>query len=52
MYKSITLEIVGAAAVITLNRPDKLNALTYPMISEFKHALSQAEGNDAVTAIV
>jgi len=52
MYKSIKLEILGSAAVITLNRPDTLNALTYPMLVEFKHALAQAEKDKSVTAIV
>jgi len=52
MYKSIKLEVVGSAAVITLNRPDKLNALIYPMLVEFKHALAEAEKNTDVTAIV
>ena len=52
MYKSIKLEVIGSAAVITLNRPDKLNALIYPMLVEFKHALAQAEKNKDVTAIV
>jgi len=52
MYRSIQLETVGSAAVITLNRPDSLNAFTYPMIVEFRHALSQAEKDDQVTGIV
>ncbi len=52
MYQSITLETIGSAAVLTLNRPDNLNALIYPMITEFRHALAQAEADDKVTAIV
>lgn len=52
MYKSIELEVIGSAAVITLNRPDSLNALTNPMIVEFRHALAQAEKDQNVTGIV
>ncbi|MFT5691211.1 MAG: enoyl-CoA hydratase/carnithine racemase [Oceanicoccus sp.] len=52
MYKSITLETIGSAAVLTLNRPDNLNALIYPMISEFRHALAQAEADDKITGII
>jgi enoyl-CoA hydratase/carnithine racemase len=52
MYKSIQMEVKGSAAVITLNRPDSLNAMTYPMIVEFRHALAQAEKDEKVTGIV
>jgi len=52
MYQSISLEVRGAAAVICLNRPDNLNAFTYPMIAEFRHALAQAEADNTVTGIV
>lgn len=52
MYKSIKLETIGSAAVITLNRPDNLNALIYPMITEFRHAMAQAEADDNVAGII
>lgn len=52
MYNYIELDYVGAAAVITLNRPDALNAFVYPMMPEFKHALAEAEKNENVTAII
>ena len=52
MYESITLENVSATAVLTFNRPASLNAFTYPMMDEFKHALATAEQDDTVTGIV
>lgn len=52
MYKSITTSKSGAAAIITLNRPDSLNAFTYPMMDELRHALYVAEKDDTVAAIV
>jgi enoyl-CoA hydratase/carnithine racemase len=52
MYNAITTNRSGAAAIITLNRPDSLNAFTYPMMDEFRHALYVAEQDDSVTAIV
>jgi len=52
MYQSISLDVRGAAAIICLNRPDNLNAFTYPMIAEFRHALAQAEADNNVTGIV
>ena len=42
MYEEIKYETDGPAAVITLNRPDALNALTNNMMEELKHALDTA----------
>ncbi|WP_054030560.1 enoyl-CoA hydratase-related protein [Desulfatitalea tepidiphila] len=52
MYESIKLEFVGHAAIVTLNRPESLNAFTYPMIDEFGYAVQEAEGLENVTGIV
>jgi len=52
MYESITLENVSSTAVLTFNRPASLNAFTYPMMDEFKHALATAEQDNTVTGIV
>ena len=42
----------GAVALLTLNRPDKLNAINVPMIEALDAALDAAEADDAVRAIV
>ena len=42
----------GAIALLTLNRPDKLNAVNGEMIRELDRALDAAEADDAVRAIV
>jgi len=39
-------------AVLTLNRPDKLNAINRPMIEALDRALDAAEADDAVRAIL
>lgn len=52
MYEQIKYEVDGPAAVITLNRPEALNALTGTMLDELKHALDQAERDEAVVGIV
>ena len=52
MYKDLTLKMSGAAAVITLNRPDSLNAVTYRMMLELSHALAAAEKDENVVGIV
>jgi len=42
----------GAVALLTLNRPDKLNAINAPLIGELDAALDAAEADDSVRAIV
>jgi enoyl-CoA hydratase len=42
----------GAVALLTLNRPDKLNAINVPVIAALDVALDAAEADDAVRAIV
>ncbi len=41
-YKTIQLEMRGTVCLITLNRPQSLNALTLEMGNEFKAAVSEA----------
>ncbi len=52
MYEEILYEVDGTAAVITLNRPDALNAFTNNMLQEMKHALAAAESDESVTGII
>jgi len=42
----------GAIAVLTLNRPDKLNAINAAMIDELSRAIDTAEADEAVRVIV
>jgi enoyl-CoA hydratase len=42
----------GAVALLTLNRPDKLNAINAPLIEALDAALDAAEADEAVRAIV
>jgi 2-(1,2-epoxy-1,2-dihydrophenyl)acetyl-CoA isomerase len=41
-YETIQFEVRGGVAVITLNRPESLNALTLAVAGEFKAALAEA----------
>lgn len=52
MYDEIKYEVDGPSAVITLNRPEVLNALTNNMLEELKHALAKAEEDEAVVGII
>jgi len=51
-YTQITYEVRGEVAVITLNRPDRLNAWTPTMAVEQADAIARANGDPAVGAIV
>ena len=45
-------EVTDKIATITLNRPDKLNAFTGPMIDAWAKALAEAQADDAVNVVV
>jgi enoyl-CoA hydratase/carnithine racemase len=51
-YEFILAERRDGVAVITLNRPDKLNALSFPLMSEVDRALTEYEEDDAIGAVV
>ena len=51
-YETIEFDRRGPVALLTLNRPHKLNAINPAMIAELNHALDQIETNDAVHATV
>ncbi len=52
MYQEILYRVDGPAAVITMNRPDRLNAFTPRMLAEIRHALAAAEADEAVVGMV
>jgi methylglutaconyl-CoA hydratase len=49
-YSEILYEVRNRVALITLNRPEKRNALTPTLVEELLDALQEAETNDAVRA--
>ena len=48
----VIYETRGPSAWITLNRPDKLNALSYQVVDELETALKRAEADDEVRVVV
>jgi len=52
MYENILYEVTDPVAVITLNRPDSMNAWTGKMDSEIRDAMKRAEADPAVVGIV
>ncbi len=51
-YEHILYETRGRVALITLNRPDRLNAWTPTMEIEFMDALNRASGDTGIGALV
>lgn len=52
MFDEIIYEVENGRARITLNRPDKLNALTLKMQAEMSEALWQADNDRAVHCVI
>lgn len=51
-FTYLTLEIADAVAIVTVNRPDKLNALNAEVISELDKAFTELSQREQVRAIV
>jgi enoyl-CoA hydratase/carnithine racemase len=51
-YQDIQVEIDDPVALITLNRPEKLNAVTYNTLAEIRRAMETAANDPAVVGIV
>jgi enoyl-CoA hydratase/carnithine racemase len=51
-FTEITYEVDGPAAIITLNRPERLNAFTHTMMQEMIAALDQADADDDVRGVI
>lgn len=51
-YQDITVAIDGPVATLTVNRPDKLNAMRNESADEMRAALVELEDNDAVRAVI
>jgi enoyl-CoA hydratase/carnithine racemase len=48
----VTLERDGAIGIVTLNRPDRLNAMSRAMTRDLEEAFRRAHADDAIAAIV
>nr|WP_316629251.1 crotonase/enoyl-CoA hydratase family protein [uncultured Brevundimonas sp.] len=51
-YNTIRYEVEDGVALITLSRPDKLNAFTPVMMREMIDALDRTDADDAVRAVI
>jgi len=52
MYQDINYDVRAPVAIITMNRPDALNAFTGRMLAEIRHALATAERDPEVVGMV
>ena len=51
-YQFIIRESLDGVGLVTLNRPDKLNALSFDLMREVDDALSDFEEDDAIKAVI
>lgn len=51
-YQSLTWELDGHVATVTLNRPEKKNAMTWSMFNEIRDAFDRASSDDRVRCLV
>ncbi len=51
-YENILYAVEGGIATITINRPDKLNALNRLTLAEIDSAMAEASADDVVTGIL
>jgi enoyl-CoA hydratase/carnithine racemase len=51
-YEQIRYELRGAIALITLDRPEQRNTVTYRVLDELLDAFARAEDDDGVRAVV
>ena len=51
-YRDILYQVEDPVAVITMNRPARLNAFTRTMLAEIRHAVAAAERDSRVVGII
>ena len=52
MFENIIFEIDGPIAILTFNRPDKLNAVNEATVDELDQALEQIEANQDLRVLI
>jgi len=51
-YNTITLSYEDRVALLTLNRPDKRNAISFELVDEVLHALDEVEKSSALVLVI
>jgi enoyl-CoA hydratase/carnithine racemase len=51
-FETLLYDVAGGVATVTLNRPDRLNAVNTTVIRELVEAFDRADGDDDVRAVI
>src|ERR1700745_2152173 len=51
-FQFLTLEVADRVATLTVNRPDKLNALNDATIAELGHAIDEIRIDDSIAGVI
>jgi len=51
-YQNLLFEVADGVATLTINRPDKLNALNAATLNELEHAFDEAQTSESVHALI
>lgn len=51
-YQNLLIDIREKIAIVTINRPDKLNALNHQTLTELKQAFEQLNSNNDVSVVI
>jgi enoyl-CoA hydratase/carnithine racemase len=51
-YETLLYDVAEGVATVTLNRPDRLNAVNTAMINDLVQAFGRADGDDGVRAVI
>jgi len=52
MYKDIKVDVSEGIATVTLNRPDRLNAIRRETIDELEHAIRTIQSDDSIRVVI
>jgi enoyl-CoA hydratase len=52
MYKTLLTSIENGIFIVTVNRPDKLNALNKDVMSDLNAAMNEIESNTEIKAVI
>ena len=51
-YKNLLYEVRESIAIVTVNRPEKLNALNYQIIDELRNVFTSVKKDDSIYAVI
>lgn len=52
MYKTLQVHVEGSISIITVNRPEKLNALNRQVLEDLNRVIDDVEQNDVIKSVI